>query len=79
MEREPMQTTKNNAGTHNLYVARISGSFRVVVSGTRRIARNAQGTPVDGVGHATWQKAFNQARAITNANIRAKRICPPCR
>ncbi len=42
--------------------------FRVVEASTGRIAKNRAGTPVDGGGHGSKNKAARQARAI-NASI----------
>jgi len=75
----PRQTTASLAGRHLLAVARIDGLYRVVIRGTRRIARNDQGTPVDGGGHREREPAWSQVHAITHANIQARRIQPPCR
>lgn len=69
----------SDAAHHLLSVARIDRLYRVVIQGTRRIARNAQGTPVDGGGHQLRSKAWGQVGAITSANIKAHRIQPPCR
>jgi hypothetical protein len=70
---------RSDASRHLLDVARIDGRYRVVIRGTRRLARNGNNHPVDGGGHPTRDQAYRQTRAITRANIQAHRIQPPCR
>jgi hypothetical protein len=72
-------TPANDARHHILSGRKIDGLFRVVISGTRSIARRPDGRPVDGKGHPTLSKAYRQAGAINHANVEARRIQPPCR
>lgn len=46
--------------------------YRLLESGSRRLARNTAGTPIDGGGHASAGKASRQARAV-NASLSRKR------
>lgn len=46
------------------YAAKIRGKWRVVHGHPPRISLNSSGTPVDGGGHPTKEKAQSQARAI---------------
>ena len=48
--------------------------FRVVESGSGKIANNAAGTPADGGGHSTEGQAERQARAINRSLQRAGKI-----
>ena len=45
-------------------VKQIGKKFRVVEGRSSKIVTNAQGTPVDGGGHSSRNKAMAQARAI---------------
>lgn len=43
---------------------KMGDKWRVVECGTRRVVRNASGTPVDGSGHGSKDAARKQAAAI---------------
>lgn len=75
----PPNLAQSDAGTHLLEVRRLAGVWRLVVRGTRRLARNANGTAVDGGGHDEYGQARRQLDAIRYANLRAGRIQPGCR
>ena len=49
-----------------------AGLYRVVEASTGRLARNAGGTPVDGGGHASKNKAGRQARAVNRSLSKKK-------
>jgi hypothetical protein len=51
-------------------VTKIGGKFRIV-EGSGDIAKNNSGTPLDGGGHESQEKASAQARAI-NASLKEK-------
>jgi hypothetical protein len=48
--------------------------FRIVESGSGKIAKNAAGTPADGGGHSSEGAAERQARAINRSLSRAGKI-----
>ena len=50
---------------------KIGGKYRVVESESGQIAKNRSGTPVDGGGHKTADRATAQARAI-NASLQKR-------
>lgn len=52
-------------------VQKRGGKYRVVEAANNNIATNARGTPVDGGGHDSREKAAKQARAI-NASVKKK-------
>lgn len=52
-------------------VAKRSGKYRLVES-SGKVAKNRNGTAIDGGGHATHTGASSQARAV-NANLKKKK------
>lgn len=52
---------------------RHQGKVRILIMGTRQIARNSAGTPVDGGGHTSAIAARRQARTI-NSKLKRRGI-----
>lgn len=46
--------------------------FRVIESLTGKIAKNSKGTPLDGGGHSTKDKAIKQVQAVNISERRRK-------
>ena len=55
-------------------VRKQKNKFRVVESGSGKVAKNASGTAVDGGGHSSNTQAERQARAINRSLSRAGKI-----
>ena len=55
-------------------VARRGNKFRVVESATGKIVTNKAGTPVDGAGHSSRDKAKSQVQAINTSLKKRKKI-----
>lgn len=50
----------------NVEVKKLGKKYRLVEQGTKRIARNEQGTVRDGGGHESRGKALRQKRAVNH-------------
>lgn len=55
-------------------VRKQKNKFRVVESGSGKVAKNAGGTAADGGGHSSESQAERQARAINRSLSRAGKI-----
>ena len=55
-------------------VRKRGNKFRVVESGSGKVAKTAAGNAADGGGHATEAQAERQARAINSSLSRAGKI-----
>jgi len=53
-------------------VVKRKNKYRIIDVETGRLTRNRAGTPVDGGGHFSYEKAVRQARAI-NASMNDKK------
>lgn len=55
-------------------VAKQKDRYRLVEADSRRIAKNAAGTAIDGGGHRTRKKAEQQAKAVNRSLKRKGKI-----